>query len=199
MQPPEHTASPAFSLQCHNRYRSHTYPPALRNPERARNTNMGPPNKGTAYHPTKGTSPPTPPQPSNNIDKPLTSRHIPDNYQLPRGGNHTRSTATTWRLPTGTIDWKKILPRITPMVAMRLLKPHQVQLTQAMHLFITTQGTAAMEGTALGDDNQTLQARPTHAILDKRNNRYRHYRRHQPGVDGYPLYPGLRQGRPQTD
>ena len=41
------------------------------------------------------------------------------------------------------------------MEAMRLLTPHQIQLTQAMHLFITTQGTAAIEGTALGDDDQT--------------------------------------------
>ena len=50
------------------------------------------------------------------------------------------------------------------MVAMRLLTPHTVQLTQAMHLFITTQGTAAMEGTVLGDDDQAPQARPTEAI-----------------------------------
>ena len=50
------------------------------------------------------------------------------------------------------------------MVSMRLLTPHQVQLTQAMHVFIMTQGTAAMEGTALGDHNQTPQARPTQAI-----------------------------------
>ena len=95
------------------------------------------------------------------LHKPLTSRHVPDNYQLPRGGNHTRTRATTWQLPTYTIDWKKILQRITTMVSMRLLRPHQVQLTQAMHLFLTTQGTAAMEGTALGDDDQTPQARPT--------------------------------------
>ena len=51
------------------------------------------------------------------------------------------------------------------MLAMRLLTPHQVQPTQAMHLFITTQGTAPMEGTVLGDDDQTPQARPTQAIL----------------------------------
>ena len=50
------------------------------------------------------------------------------------------------------------------MVSMRLLMPHQVQLTQAMHLFITTRGTAAMEGTALGDNDQTPQAWPTQAI-----------------------------------
>ena len=50
------------------------------------------------------------------------------------------------------------------MEAMRLLTPHQVQLTQAMHLFITTQGTASIEGTALGDDDQTPQGRPTQAI-----------------------------------
>ena len=78
------------------------------------------------------------------LDKPLTSRHVPNHYPLHRGGNHTRSTATTWRLPTGTIDRKKILPGITVMEAMRLLTPHQVQLTQAMHLFITTQWTASI-------------------------------------------------------
>ena len=50
------------------------------------------------------------------------------------------------------------------MISMRLLTPHQVQLTQAMHLFITTKGMAAMEGTALGDDDQTPKARPTQAI-----------------------------------
>ena len=49
------------------------------------------------------------------------------------------------------------------MEAMRLLTPHTVRLTQAMHLFITTQGTGAIEGTALGDD-QMPQARPTQAI-----------------------------------
>ena len=50
------------------------------------------------------------------------------------------------------------------MEVMRLLTPHQVQLTQAMHLFITTQGTAAIGGRALGDDDQTPQARPTQAV-----------------------------------
>ena len=66
MEPPEHTASPAFVLQCDNRHRTDTYPPVLRNPERPRNTNMGPPKKGTAQQPTKGPNPPTPPQLSNN-------------------------------------------------------------------------------------------------------------------------------------
>ena len=50
------------------------------------------------------------------------------------------------------------------MVALRLLTPHQVQPTQTMHLFITTQGTAAIEGTPLGDNDQTPQARPKQAI-----------------------------------
>ena len=50
------------------------------------------------------------------------------------------------------------------MEVMRLLTPHQVQLTQAMHLSITTQGTATIEGTALGDHEQTPQARPTQAV-----------------------------------
>ena len=39
------------------------------------------------------------------------------------------------------------------MVSMRFLTPHQVQPTQAMHLLLTNQVTAAMEGTALGDDD----------------------------------------------
>ena len=73
----------------------------------------------------------------------------------------------TWRLPTGTINWKKVLPGITAMEAMRLLTPHQAQLTQAMHLFITTQGTAAIESTALGDDSQNPQAGPEQAIWKK--------------------------------
>ena len=71
---------------------------------------------------------------------------------------------TTWRLRTGTIDWKKILPGVTTMELMRLLTPHQVQLTQAMHLFRTTQGTAAIEGTALGDDDQAPQTRLIQAV-----------------------------------
>ena len=50
------------------------------------------------------------------------------------------------------------------MASMRLLTPHQVHLTQATHLFLTTQGTATIEGTALDDDDQTPQARPTRAI-----------------------------------
>ena len=62
----EHTTSPASDPQCHNRYRSHTYPPVLRNPKRPRDTNTGPPNKDTAQQPTKRPNPPTPPQPSNN-------------------------------------------------------------------------------------------------------------------------------------
>ena len=48
------------------------------------------------------------------LNKPLTLRHVPDNYQLPQGGNHTSSTATTWRLPTGTIDWKKVVSAANP-------------------------------------------------------------------------------------
>ena len=50
------------------------------------------------------------------------------------------------------------------MEVMRLLTPHQVQHTEAMHLFITTQGTATIEGTALGDDDQTPHARPTQPV-----------------------------------
>ena len=51
------------------------------------------------------------------------------------------------------------------MASMRLLTPHQVHLTQATHLSLTTQGRGSMEGTALDDDDQTPQARPTQAIV----------------------------------
>ena len=50
------------------------------------------------------------------------------------------------------------------MEIMRLLTPYQVQLTQAMHLFITTKGTATIEGTALGDNDHMPKARPTQAV-----------------------------------
>ena len=59
---------------------------------------------------------------------------------------------------------EKILPRITTMVSMCLLTPQQVQLTQTMHLFLTTQGMVAIKGAALNDDDQTPRARPTQAI-----------------------------------
>ena len=85
------------------------------------------------------------------------------------------------------------------MEAMHLLTPNQVQPTQARHLFIATRGMASIEGTALGDDNQTPQAIPTQAIWINANDVHRHYRRPRPGVDGYPLYPGLRRGRPHAD
>ena len=120
----------------------------------------GPPQQGHSAAAQKRAEPPNATRTVKQLDKPLTLRHVPDNYQLPRGGNHTRSTAMTWQLPTGAIDWKKVLPRITTMVSMRLLTPHQVQLTQAMHLFLRTQGTAAMEGAALGDDDQNPRRDP---------------------------------------
>ena len=50
------------------------------------------------------------------------------------------------------------------MKVMHLRTSHQVQLTQAVHPFKTTQGTATIESTALGDDDQTPQARPTQAV-----------------------------------
>ena len=126
-------------------------------------------------------------------DKPLTLRHVPDNYQLPRGGNHTRSKATTWQLPTGTIDWKKVLRRIATMASMRLLTPHQVHLTQATHLLLTIQGTAP------GGRRPDAPGETHTSDLDKHDNEYRHYRRPRPGVDGCPLHPGLHQGRPHAD
>ena len=122
------------------------------------------PQRGQSPLARKGTEPPSATATVQHLSKPLTTRHVPDNYQLPREGNHTRSTATTWRLPTDAIDSKNILPGVTTMDIMHLLTPNQVQLTQAMHLFITTQGTATFEGTALGDNDQTPQTPPTQAV-----------------------------------
>ena len=86
MRPPEHTTSPAFDPQCHNRYRSHTYPPVLRNLKRPRDTKTGPPNKDTARQPTKRPNPKTPPQPSNNSTslQPCVTSQTTANY--PEGG-----------------------------------------------------------------------------------------------------------------
>ena len=139
-------------------------PPSPTKPQTPTRHAHEPPQQGHSPPASKRTESPSATTTVHQLDKPLTSCHVPDNYQLPRGGIHTRSTVTTWRLPTGTMDWKKILPGITTMEVMRLLRPHQVQLMQAIHLFIATQGTAAIEGTALGDDDQTPQARPTQAI-----------------------------------
>ena len=50
------------------------------------------------------------------------------------------------------------------MEVIHLLTPNLVQLTHAVHLYITIQGTATIEGTALGDDDQTPGARPSKAI-----------------------------------
>ena len=48
-----------------------------------------------------------------HVSKPLTTKHIPDNYQLPREGNHSRRKAPTWKHSTGYRDWKDILPGTT--------------------------------------------------------------------------------------
>ena len=139
-------------------------PPSPTKPQTPTRHEHRPPQQGHSPAAHEKAEPPNATTTVQQLDKPLTLRHVPDNYQLPRGGNHTRSTATTWRLPTGTTDWKKVLPRIATMASMRLLTPHQVHLPHATHLFLTTQGTATMEGTALDEDDQTPQARPTQAI-----------------------------------
>ena len=87
----------------------------------------GPPQQGHRPAAHKRAESPNATTTVQQLDKPLTLRHIPDNHQLPRGGNHARSSATTWQLPTGAIKWKKILWRIAMVVSMRLLTPHQVQ------------------------------------------------------------------------
>ena len=68
-----------------------------------------------------------------HMSRPPTTQHVPDNYQLPVGGNHTRRTAPTRKLPTGTIDWKEILPGMTTADAMHLITPDWIKLPPAEH------------------------------------------------------------------
>ena len=88
-------------------------PPSSTKPQTPRQHEHGPPQQGHGPAAHKRSEPPNATTTVQQLDNPLILRHVPDNYQVPCGGNHTRSTATTWRLPTGTIDWKKVLPRIS--------------------------------------------------------------------------------------
>ena len=96
--------------------------------------------------------------------KPLTMHHVPGNYQLPREEIHTRRTAPTWKLPTGTIDWKEMLPGVITVDAIHLITIKQIKLPPAEHLFITIQGTATFKYATLGEDDQMPQARPRQAV-----------------------------------
>ena len=94
----------------------------------------------------------------------VTRHHILDNCQLPRWGNHTRRTAPTWKLPTGTMQWKEILPGVTAIETIHLVTPDQIQLPPSPYLSIPAQGTATIQGTTIEEDNQLPQARPTQAV-----------------------------------
>ena len=83
---------------------------------------------------------------------------------LPREGNHIRRTAPTGKLPTEAIDWKEILPGVTTVDAIHFITPDRVSHRPAEHRFIIVQGTATIEGTTLGEDDQMPEARPTQAI-----------------------------------
>ena len=116
---------------------------------------------------------PTSPQknrtPQRLHDRPTTrqARHLLSHpRQLPTTPRREPHKEHSKDMPTtdGHHRFQKNLPGITTMEVMRLLAPHTVQLRQGMHLFITTRGTAAIEGTAPGDDDQTPQARPTQAV-----------------------------------
>ena len=60
--------------------------------------------------------------------------------------------------------------------AVSVVRPHQVQLTQARQLFITAQGTASIEGTAFGRRRPSASGETDTTYLDKRNAGHRHYR-----------------------
>ena len=93
----------------------------------------------------------------------VTTHHLPDNYQLPPEVNQTRRITPMWRLPTGTINWKEILPGVVTVEAIQSMTTKQIRLSPAEHLFITIQGMATIQGATLGDDDQTPQASPTKA------------------------------------
>ena len=99
-----------------------------------------------------------------HMPKPLNTHHVPDNYQLPRARNYTRGITPDWRLPTGTVDWKQMLPWVVTVEVIHLIATKQIKLPPAEHLFITIQGWATIEGATLGDGDRMPQARPTQAI-----------------------------------
>ena len=74
-------------------------PPSPTKPQTPTRQEHSPPQQGHSPAANEKAEPPNATTTVQQLNKPLTLRHVPDNYQLPRGGNHTRSTATTWRLP----------------------------------------------------------------------------------------------------
>ena len=92
------------------------------------------PQRGQSLPSHKGTERPSATATVQQLAKPLSTGHVSERYQLPRGGDHTRSTARTCRLPRDNIGWKRILPGVTTVEVVHLLTPHQVQITQAVHL-----------------------------------------------------------------
>ena len=110
---------------------------------------------------TEDNSPPRDQDPQNQKDdgpaatvqhmsKPLSADQIAENYQLPREGNHTRRTAPTWGLPTGTIEWKEILQGVTAIEAVHLVTPEQIRPPPAVRLFISTQARPPLEARPWG-------------------------------------------------
>ena len=93
-----------------------------------------------------------------------TSHHTPHPGQLP-ASIHTRRTAPTWKLTTGTIERKQIFLGVTAVEAIHLITPDRIRPAPPAHLLITVQGTATIEGAIVAEDNQPPQARPTQAIL----------------------------------
>ena len=198
MQPPGRTTSPAFGQQCHNRYRSHTYPPAQQNLKRPRNTNTCPPNKGTAHQPTKGRAP------QRHHDRSTTrqARHLASRPRqlpnTPRGEPHkerNNDMATTdghHRLeenpPRDNNDGSHAPPHTRPKTTNTGHAPLSNHLGQGRHC---RQSPRRRRPNAPGETHTSY--------LDKRNSGHRHCRRPRPGVGGYPLYPGLRGERPHAD
>ena len=71
---------------------------------------------------------------------------------------NTRRTAPTWKLTLGTINWKEILPGVTAVEAIHLIKPDWIKLSPVERLPVTVQNAATIEGAIFGEDDQLPQA-----------------------------------------
>ena len=159
MRPRGHIQSPTSDWRHHNQYQSRTYPPVRHGPH--------PPTGGDSplrEHDLPAEKDAEPTTTVQHMPKTLPTHHVPDKHQLPREGKHTRRITPTCTLPTGTINWKEIVPGVVTVGAIHLITTKQIKLSPAEHLFTPIQGTATIGGATLGDDDQKPQARPTQAI-----------------------------------
>ena len=173
-------------------------PPSPTKPQTNTRHEHRPPQQGHSPAAHEKAEPPNATTTVQQLDKPLTLRHFRQLPATPRGephkehGNDMATTDRHHRLeespPTDSNNGIHAPPYATPSTpntGHAPLSHHRGHGDHGRH------GPGRRRPDAPGE---------THTSdLDKRDNGYRHYRRPQPGVDGYPLHPGLHQGRPHAD